>query len=309
MEKSADGNDMRANRLISPVDYYLFYLRAERGLSEHTINAYSLDLRRFCAFLAEQGIEDWNLIGTDHLLSYMNRLQVSGRKATTVARNMAALRSFFRFLHSEESIHLDPAAVMEQPRLPQKLPRVLDPAEAKTLLDQTRAESLLHCRNQAMLELLYSTGIRVSELVALNLDDLDLVQRLVRCKGKRFKERLVPLGQQAASCLQDYMQRSRSVLARTTREKAVFLNRQGKRISRQAVWKTVRSAAQSAGINKTVSPHVLRHSFATHMLENGADLRSLQEMLGHADIATTQIYTHLTYNRLQQVIRKYHPRA
>jgi len=243
------------------------------------------------------------------ILGYLNNLQTKGRAVSTISRNLAAIKSFYQYLVRERYLEKDPAAHLESPKLEKKLPKILTIGEVEELLRQPNTFLPTGHRDKAMLELLYATGIRVSELISLNISDINLDMGYIKCYGKGAKERIVPLGSIAAKCVQEYITKGRPKLVRTYEEPALFVNHHGNRLTRQGFWKIIKKYAQEASINKEITPHTLRHSFATHLLENGADLRSVQEMLGHADISTTQIYTHVTKNRLKEVYDKAHPRA
>lgn len=219
------------------------------------------------------------------------------------------MKIFCRFLVDEQVLGSDPMANLESPGPPKKLPGVLTQEEIERLLEQPRVGNTAGLRDKAMLELMYATGMRVSELLALDVDQVDYERGYVRCLGKGAKERIIPVGTVARNFLMEYLRRGRAKITANHKEQALFLNMRGKRLTRQGFWKIVKKYAMEAGIAKTITPHTLRHSFATHLLENGADLRALQEMLGHADITTTQIYTHLTRTKLREIYNKHHPRA
>ncbi len=291
------------------IQQFLTYLTVERGLAQNTIISYALDLKQFKAFcnrrqLMQAGRMDRNLV-----LKYLLELKKTGRSPATISRHMATLKTFCRFLVDEQVLSSDPMANLESPGLKKKLPGVLAQEEVEKLLEQPRVGNTAGLRDKAMLELMYATGMRVSELLALDLDQVDGEYGYVRCLGKGAKERIIPVGAVARNFLTEYLYRGRTKISPGKRENALFLNLRGKRLTRQGFWKIIKKYALAAGITKTITPHTLRHSFATHLLENGADLRALQEMLGHADIATTQIYTHLTQTKLREVYNKHHPRA
>jgi integrase/recombinase XerD len=290
------------------LDEFLYHLTVERGLTENTLVSYRADLSAYLAFLHKRKVETLEQADKDTVMSYLFTLQLNGRSSATVSRHLAALRSFYRFLVREGMLAQDPTADLESPKLPQKLPRVLTTEEVDLLLGQPTTAEPAGLRDKAMLELLYATGIRVSELVSLNLDQVHIDNGFIRCFGKGEKERIVPLGDVAARCLQEYLARGRHKLMRDNNQ-SFFVNQHGRRLTRQGFWKIIKKYASQAGITKEVTPHTMRHSFATHLLENGADIRSVQEMLGHADISTTQIYTHLTKNKLKEIYNRTHPRA
>jgi integrase/recombinase XerD len=286
-------------------DLFLDYLLLERGLAENTLRAYRRDLDDYLAFLARAGLD---LEAGDAVPCYLRDLQARGCAPATRARRLSCLRRFYRFLTLEGLVGTDPTAAVPSPRRGLKLPRVLTADEVDRLLTQPRTSTPTGLRDRAMLELLYATGLRVSELVALKVADVNVAQGYVRCLGKGQRERVVPFGSVAARYLQAYLTEVRPRLV-ARRSPYLFVNRQGRPLSRQALWKLIKKYARGAGIDKTIGPHVLRHSFATHLLENGADLRTVQELLGHADISTTQIYTHVSTAHLREVYARAHPRA
>ena len=288
---------------------FMNYLRVERGLAVNTTSAYSRDLEQFAAFLRNRDIHSFNQVNAQVLVDYLLVLQQRQLTATTRARKLAAIRSLFHFLAHELHLTKDPSTTIDTPKPPQRLPKVLSMDEVNALLKPKEELTVAAYRDQAMLELMYATGMRVSELINLRLEDINLDIGYIRCFGKGSKERLVPMGQTACHALEEYINKARPKIECRASQTYIFLNLQGKRMSRQAFWYIIKDRAGRAGIKRPVTPHVLRHSFATHLLENGADLRSVQEMLGHADISTTQIYTHVTRTRLREVFDKTHPRA
>ncbi|MCW2277359.1 site-specific tyrosine recombinase XerD [Heliophilum fasciatum] len=287
---------------------YLTYLAVERGLAAHTIAAYRRDLRDWAAFLIARGGESVVEVERSHVQAYLYDLHRRGLQSTTRARRLAALKGFYRFLLDEGTIEADPTVLLAGPKLPRHLPQVLNAAEIKTLLESPPM-TLRGIRDRAMMETLYATGLRVSELVSLRTDQVSLDVGFVQVIGKGNKERVVPLGRMAVAAIEAYLRRVRGEWIRRPGEKALFLTRRGGPMTRQGFWKLLKAYAKAAGIQKELTPHTLRHSFATHLLENGADLRAIQEMLGHADIGTTQIYTHVTVKRLRTVYDASHPRA
>ncbi|MBU7007703.1 site-specific tyrosine recombinase XerD [Phosphitispora fastidiosa] len=293
----------------SLVKEFINYLAVERGLADNTLDSYNRDLKQFMAFLENEKVDDVQQATRHVIMSYMLFLQKRGRATATVSRHLAALKSFYHFLLREKYIEKDPTANLESPKLEKKLPRILTVNEVENLLSQPRGIEPTGLRDKAMLELLYATGIRVSELISLDINHINLEMGYIRCFGKGSKERIVPVGSLARKCVSEYLQKGRAKLIKIRSEKALFVNQHGRRLTRQGFWKIIKKYANKAGIAKDITPHTLRHSFATHLLENGADLRSVQEMLGHADITTTQIYTHLTKGRLREVYTKSHPRA
>lgn len=294
--------------LTEAVDAYLTFALAERGLARRTVDAYAADLRDFAAFAARRGVTTPGGIHRSTITLYLLQLRRRGLAGSSVTRRLAAIRGWTGFLLREERIRDDPALDVTAAKRPRRLPGVLTVDEVEQLLAQPRGGGAQVLRDRAMLELLYAAGLRVSELVGLDVGDVHLGVEYVRCIGKGSKERIVPIGAAAVRALQRYLAHARPVLACGRLTPALFLNRRGGRLTRQSVWTLLRAAARSAGIRKPIGPHTLRHSFATHLLDGGADLRAVQEMLGHASVATTQIYTHLTRSRLREVYRRAHPR-
>jgi len=286
---------------------FLQHLTVEKGLAPNSVAAYRTDLKRFRRFLEARGRE---LVQTERvdLLAYMKELYAAGYKPSSVARSVASLRGLFRFLAGDGHITGDPAELLEAPRRWHTLPKYLSPAEVDALLSRPDPVSPEGLRDKAMLELLYATGLRVTELINVKVPDVNLEIGYIICLGKGSKERIVPVGDQARDWVQRYIREARNLLLNQP-EPYLFVNRFGRRMSRQGFWKNIKRYGRDAGIMKNITPHLLRHSFATHLLENGADLRSLQLMLGHADIATTQIYTFVTQSRLKEIYKKYHPRS
>ncbi len=291
------------------IEEYLAFLSVERGLAPNTLDAYGRDLRAYARFLQKHNVNSFRDAEKDAVRAYLEELHNMGRASSTISRNLAAIKSFYQFLLAENLIEKDPTAHLESPKVEKRLPRVLNLNEVEALLNQPTLENPHSIRDKAMLEVIYATGLRVSELISLDLTDINLEAGYLRCLGKGDKERIVPLGSVAIKYLELYLQVARHELVRRSGETALFVNHHGRRLTRQGFWKILKRYAQEAGIDVNITPHTLRHSFATHLLENGADLRSVQEMLGHADISTTQIYTHVTRNRLKEVYRKSHPRA
>lgn len=288
---------------------FINYLSVERGLAMNTLESYGRDLRQYSEFLETDDEGDLDTVSRTTIVNYLMYLQSQGKATATIARRLAALKAFYQFLVREKRIPSDPTANLESPKLEKRLPKVLSVQEVERLLGQPDANQAAGTRDRAMLELLYATGIRVSELVSLNEEDVNLEMGYIRCAGKGSKERIVPLGSLAIQSCREYLGGARQRLVRDREERALFVNHHGHRLTRQGFWKIVKKYAEDAKIDKEITPHTLRHSFATHLLENGADLRSVQEMLGHADISTTQIYTHVTKGRLKEVYAKAHPRA
>ena len=280
----------------------------ERGLSPLTIVAYGHDLGRLADFARGRGRAIVALRQAD-LVEFIGTLRDAGLAARTVARSVHAVRGFFRFCVREGRLEADPMENLKAPRAFKALPRFLSPAQVETLLEAPDTATPMGVRDRAILEVFYATGLRVSELIGLRASDVDLRMGLVTCFGKGRKERLVPLGMEAQRWVERYLREARPGFSRGREPGFLFLSNRGTRLSRMGLWGIVRRHAVSAGVQAVLTPHVLRHSFATHLLERGADLRSLQAMLGHADISTTQIYTHVTRERLRKVYDQYHPRA
>ena len=291
------------------VDRYLNYLLVEKGLAERTLAAYAADLARHVAFLAEAGVETVAAVDPPLLLRYVIRLRDEGLGARSRSRHMVALRGFYRFLVQEKVLEHDPIRNIELPKTGLKLPDVLGRDEVRRLLEADAGEGPAALRNAAMVELLYAAGLRVSELVALKVQDVNLEAGFVRVFGKGAKERVVPIGNHARRRIEAYLAGGRPRLLKGQASAYLFVARAGRPLTRQGFWKMLRRRALAAGIAKHLSPHSLRHSFASHLLEGGADLRAVQVMLGHVDIATTQIYTHVARERLKQIHEKYHPRG
>lgn len=300
------GDFMQSENIL---EEFLNYLLIDRMLSENTIKSYEFDMQSFFTFLnaKRRAVEEVNKSDLQQYLAYLYDLRF---QATTVSRHLSTIRAFYDYLLIEGFIKANPCELIESPKLPKNLPTVLNLEEVTRLLDSFTSDSTNDIRNKAMIELLYASGVRVSELLNLNLEDLYLDMGFVRCMGKGSKERIVPIGEVATEALKVYLQGSRQMLLKENKQTdALFLNRLGTRMSRQGFWKILKQQARKACIMKEISPHKLRHSFATHLIENGADLRIVQELLGHADISTTQIYTHISKSHLQKVIEDTHPRA
>jgi integrase/recombinase XerD len=295
-------------KVQSAIQAFLNYARVEKGLAENTLSAYARDLAKFAAF-AERDTLKLGAIQRDHIVDFLGGLYKQKLDSRSVARHLVTLRNFFRFALSEALIREDPTLNLESPKVWKTLPACLSLEEVDRLLAVPDAETPLGLRDKAMLELLYSTGLRVSELVGLRTGDLDLQMGCVRCIGKGNKERMVPVGKQALGAVRTYLRDSRPRLLGRRASSWLFLNRRGGKLSRVGFWKNLRAYGKRAGLRAKLSPHKLRHSFATHLLERGADLRSVQLMLGHADISTTQIYTHVIQERLKQIYKAHHPRA
>lgn len=288
-------------------DNYIEHLTRERHLTENTLSSYRHDIDQYIAYLRQSKIVDLQMANKTVVLTYLLTLQKQGKAASTISRTMATLRSFYRFALRMGYTQTDATMDLETPRVERKLPQILTAQEVERLLDAPKCVDLKGFRDKAMLELLYATGLRVSELIELKTEDVNTQLGFVRC-GKK-KERIVPLGRLATAAVSAYLEQARDLVVRQSDTPILFVNMNGKPMTRQGFWKIIRSYKEKAEISCELTPHTLRHSFAAHLLENGADLRSIQEMLGHSDLSSTQIYAHLMKNRLKDVYQKYHPRA
>ncbi len=294
------------NKLL---DQFLNHLSLERGLSSNTIESYRRDLKRYIKFLQDKKIKSVEKIAQEHITSLMVLLRDMGLSAKSIVRNLSSIRGFHKFLVVEGYSSFNPTGALEWPRLWRKLPTVLNFEEMRKLLSQPSTGDPLGLRDKAILEFLYATGVRISELIKIKRKDILPEVELVRVIGKGQKERIIPIGKEALKSVQKYLVEVRPQIANQFSEDVLFLNRRGRPLSRMGLWKILRKYVIQTGIKKKVSPHTIRHSFATHLLEGGADLRAVQEMLGHADISTTQIYTHINREYLKQEHRDYHPRS
>jgi len=291
------------------IDAYLNYILVEKGLSAQTIAAYARDLQRFLVFLAQHQLTSVTQIDRSVVLQHLIALRQAGLSARSRARHLVSLRGFFKFLVSDKHLDHNPAQLVELPKSGLKLPEVLSEAEIAALIRAPATSTPLGLRDTAMLELLYAAGLRVSELIYLKLQNVNLEAGFVRVLGKGGKERVVPMGSFARDCIAAYVTDARPMLLKAHMSPYLFVARAGKPMSRQGFWKLIKRYGLQAGITKKISPHMLRHSFASHLLEGGADLRAVQVMLGHVDIATTQIYTHVAQKHLKNLHTKYHPRG
>ena len=299
------------NAFTYPIEDYIHFIRVERQLSANTLASYRRDLEGYAQHLQDvQQLKDYNEVRREHILLHLENLRTEGKTARTVARHISSIRSFHQFLLREKVTTTDPTVHLEMPQVEQKLPRVLSIEEIDALIATPDRSKPQGVRDIAMLELLYASGMRISELIELNIEDIHLTMGFVRVFGKGRKERIIPLGKGALNAISKYLERARYELqGKYPKTDALFISHRGKRLTRQGCWKIIKEYAQKARINKELTPHVFRHSFATHLIENGADLRAVQEMLGHADIATTQIYTHVTKEQLRKTYLSSHPRA
>jgi integrase/recombinase XerD len=289
---------------------YLTLLRYEKNLSENTTNSYQTDIFKFLHFIQENNISDLNSITSNHIAKYLESQKDLGIDSATTARYMSSLKGFFRFLEDNSYIEKNPTEKLASVKKARKLPAVLSVVEIDMILKQPDTADITGLRDRAILETFYSSGLRVSELINLKINDLYFNDEVIRVLGKGSKERIIPIGQNAIYWVKEYLTRSRPYLEKKTKSQSyVFLNKRGTKLSRMWIWKIVENYSQSAGIKKEIHPHTFRHSFATHLLEGGADLRAVQEMLGHADISTTQIYTHVDRNFIKQEHKAHHPRG
>lgn len=288
---------------------FLNYLFIEKGSAQNTIMAYERDLQSYLRYLKNiESVLSLNDVQRVHIVHFLRFLKEQGKSSKTLARHIASVRAFHQFLLRAKATGQDPSVQIETPRLERSLPNVLSLQEVETLMETPKLEDHFGIRDKAMLELLYATGIRVSELIGLEIDNVQLTMGFVRCNGN--KERIIPIGRAAADAIKQYLDYGRPrFISMKQQDNALFLNHQGKRLTRQGFWKILKKLAKEAGIEKELTPHTLRHSFATHLLENGADLRAVQEMLGHSDISTTQIYTQVSKTKIKDVYSKFHPRA
>jgi integrase/recombinase XerD len=290
------------------IDTFLNYLSVERGLANNTIVSYREDLNSYLSFLAKCHIDALSKITKSDITNFMLVQKDRGISANSIARRLAAIRMFHRFLTRERILKNDPTTLIDSPKLWKKIPDTLSLNEVDALISQPSIRDKQGVRDRAILETMYATGMRVSEAVNLKLDNVNLNIGFLRCIGKGNKERVIPLGKKAIASLNRYLEVGRPHLLKNRQSEFLFLNRFGKKLSRQSFWKLIKKYAREARIRKPIRPHILRHSFATHLLERGADLRSVQEMLGHSNISTTQIYTHVNKDRLKAIHKMYHPR-
>ncbi len=292
----------------SHIESFLQYMTVEKRMSANTRQAYASDLTQYASTLTQLGVEGWNEVTRSHIVKHIEELSQAGRASSSLRRAVSSIRMFHHHLKMTGVTTTDPSLYLESPKAEKQLPDTWSQAEVERLLDSVPTSDPLSLRDRAMLELLYGTGMRVSELLGLDLDDLQFELGYLQCEGKGERARIIPVSSVAQSFVERYIQQARNGLGGRETE-ALFLNGRGGRLSRQGFWKMIKRRAKLAGIDKEITPHVLRHSFATHLLENGADLRAIQQMLGHADLATTQVYTHVNKSRLHDVYRKHHPRA
>lgn len=297
--------------LTDAIEDYLHFIKVERQLSDNTLQSYKRDLVAYARHLFhEQQLHTFNEVTREQILLYLDSLRSVGKSSKTISRQISSVRSFHQFLLREKVCDQDPTVHLEMPKKEQTLPKVLSIEEIDALLTTPTTEKPQGIRDIAILEMMYGSGMRISELIELNLEDVHLTMGFVRVFGKGGKERIIPLGRSALRTCAEYLEQARpQLLGNAPKNEAFFITQRGKRFTRQGCWKIIKGYAETAGIPKEITPHVLRHSFATHLIENGADLRAVQELLGHADISTTQIYTHVSKTRLSEVYKQYHPRA
>jgi len=297
--------------MLSKIDDFLTFLTVEKGYSKNTIEAYKNDLSQFAQFLQKQGINDWRQVNKESLTDFILDMKEEREySSSTVARKVAAVRAFLHFLVNENLLSEDPSENLSSPSVTKRLPRPIAPEDIEALLAAPAAEAGARgIRDKALLELLYATGMRVTEVVSLEVDDVNLASSTVRCVGKGAKERIIPLYSKAVKALEEYLEKGRLSLIKDSEERALFVNHRGERLTRQGLWLIIKRYVKQVGISDLVTPHTLRHSFATHMLNGGADLRNVQKLLGHANISTTQVYTQVSNKHLREVYDDSHPRA
>lgn len=291
------------------IDQFMDFMALERGLSEHTRDAYRMDLDRFVGFLQGHGVQTLNDATRQNIVDFMMAEKDRGMAATTISRRLVAIKVFFRYLQQEGMLAENRSDAMDSPRLWKILPDTLSQDEVVQLINTPDPSQPRGFRDKTLLELMYATGLRVTEVATLNVHDLHMEESYLRCVGKGNKERVVPFGAAAKTLLAQYLRDTRPLLLKNKTSERLFLTRRGEPFSRKGIWKLIKTYTLKAGISKNVTPHTLRHSFATHLLSHGAQLRVIQEMLGHADIATTQIYTHVDQDRLKSIHHRFHPRA
>ena len=290
------------------IDQFLFFMEAERAVSRNTIMAYKRDLKKFAEY-SKNINKKLSVFSREDIIEFLLKLKDSGLKTVSIARNLASLKTFWRFLTEEGLVEKNIAAIVETPKTWKTIPDVLSVEEVERLLLVPPKRDRIGIRDRAILEIMYASGLRVSEAADLKTININLDSNFLKCHGKGGKERIVPFGGPAEKAVRHYLESARAKLSKKTEDPHLFLSRLGRKISRQGLWKIIRKYARAARIDKKITPHTLRHSFATHLLEGGVELRALQEMLGHADISTTQIYTHVNKEKLQKIHQKFHPRA
>jgi integrase/recombinase XerD len=291
------------------IEEFINYLAVERGLADNTLLAYRRDLNKYSAYLGKRGIKEAGRVKRDHISDFMYDQKKKKLTANSICRSLAAIKMFHRFLVRERLVAEDPTHLIDTPKIWKKVPDVLATAQIESMINTVKGKGWQAVRDKAILELFYASGMRVSELLNLKVDSVNLELGYVRCIGKGSKERIIPIGRRACEAVEKYCRTARKKLVKDKTIMFLFLSRLGKKISRQSIWKIIKNCAKKAKIKTEIKPHTLRHSFATHLLERGADLRSVQEMLGHSDISTTQIYTHVDKERLKTIHKQFHPRG
>jgi len=291
------------------IEEFINYLAVERGLADNTMLAYRQDLKKYSLFLSKKGVKEAKHVKRDHITDFMYDQKKKGLSANSICRRLAAIKVFHRFLVRERIVSEDPTNLVDTPRIWKRVPDVLSIGEIESMINAAKGRGWQAIRDKAILELFYASGMRVSELLNLNMENVNLELGYVRCIGKGRKERIIPIGKRACESIERYYASARKKLVKDRSTLTLFLSRLGKKISRQSIWKIIKNYAHKAKIKREIKPHTLRHSFATHLLEHGADLRSVQEMLGHSDISTTQIYTHVDRERLKSIHKQFHPRG
>lgn len=299
----SEGDDCMENY----VSKFTGFLEKDKKLSENTLQSYRRDIEQYMHYVTANNL-DFKTATKTSIITYLMYLQKEGKATSTISRNLASIRSFYQYMVRMKEIEDDPTEGLESPKMEKKLPKVLSVSEVNLLLEQPKCVDLKGYRDKAMLEVLYATGIRVSELINLNLEDINVEMGFIKCKNAH-KERVIPVGNKACAALTDYLTNARNAMIHTDNEQALFVNTNGSRLTRQGFWKIIKQYKTQAKISMDITPHTLRHSFATHLVENGADLHAIQEMLGHSDISSTQIYAQLANNKLKEVYQKTHPRA
>ncbi|MFH1411025.1 MAG: site-specific tyrosine recombinase XerD [Candidatus Omnitrophota bacterium] len=295
-------------KMEESIEQFVFFLEAERAVSRNTVQAYTRDLKKLSQYLKDINTDIVKLRRED-LVAFLMQLKDKDLSATTIARNLAAIKTFCKFLVAERIVEENVAALVETPRTWKRIPDVLSKEEVELLIEAPEGKRPADLRDKAVLEIMYASGLRVSEVSGLKRGSVNLESDFVKCSGKGGKERIVPMGREAKKALVKYLEHGREKLLKGRQDEHLFLSKFGRQLSRQSLWKIIKKYAKAAGILKHITPHTLRHSFATHLLEGGADLMGVQEMLGHADISTTQIYTHVNKDRLRKTHEKFHPRA
>jgi integrase/recombinase XerD len=289
------------------VENFLDFLQKDKGLSDNTLQSYNRDIKLYCNYLDNNSVSMLNS-NEASIKTYLDSLKTNGKAVSTVSRNLASLRSLYQYLHKTKVVNEDPTTNIESPKIERKPPKVLTTDQVELLLDQPKCTDLKGYRDKAMLELVYATGIRVTELISLNIDDVNIENGFIKCNN-RTKQRIIPIGTMATNALKEYMDKSRNILLKDENDVSLFVNVNGQRLTRQGFWKIVKQYKTQANIDIDITPHTLRHSFAMHLLQNGAELRAIQEMLGHSDISSTQVYAQMEQNRIKDVYMKTHPRA